>query len=273
MIPLFIFTARQILSQRRTLAIGALLAFPAAVVMLVRTFADDFSARDAWETFHGAMLFLVLMLILPLVCMLHGNSLIGAEVEQRTFIYLATRRMRRATVLVVRFLASTLVLTALFELAVTALYFCVVSGMVLSHAAPAERGTIAWDAARDLRCYLAIVPFAIAAYLAVFTTFSLTFGRPIAFSITYIALVELVVGNLPLPARVYTLNHQIRATLYRDMPQINRMLEVPPAILADVFPAGGSGAWHLLAVVAVMLTLSSILISFRELAPPRVARE
>ncbi len=126
---LFLFTFRQVLLERKVLLSVLLFLIPAALGFLVRSLENAESAHDLWERYHGPMNWLLLTLIIPIVCMLYGTALIGAEVESRTLVYLITRRLRRGTVLLVRFVAVALVITLLSE-AATLLHFAVAFGRV-----------------------------------------------------------------------------------------------------------------------------------------------
>ncbi len=196
MLALFFFTIRQIFGQRKLWLTAAMLLFPAAVVLLVRGTGGAHQARHQWEMYHVLMQFVMITGLMPLVCLLYGTALIGAEVEQRTLVYLTTRRLRRATVLLVRFVATWLALSALFAAAMLALHLCVTLRPAVE---PEWRPMQAWQPWNDFRVYVAIAPAGAAGFLAVFTTIGLIFGRPLIVSVIYTVLFELVLGNLPLP--------------------------------------------------------------------------
>ncbi len=198
MLALFGFTIRQILGQRKLWLAAAILLFPAAVVVLVRSVGGGQALRHLWGMYQVLMQFVLVMALMPLVCLLYGAGLVGAEVEQRTLVYLTTRRLRRASVLLVRFAATWIVLTVLFALAMLALHYCVTAGFETTITSARGR---AWQPWRDLCCYLAISPAGTAGFLAVFTTISLIFPRPLIASVIYVAIFELLLGNLPVPVR------------------------------------------------------------------------
>jgi ABC-2 type transport system permease protein len=264
------FTLRQILGQRKLWLAIAILLFPAAVVVLVRSVGGEHATRDVWEMYHVLMQFVLLMLLMPLVALLYGTALIGAEVEQRTLAYLTTRRLHRGSVLLIRFAATWLVLSALFALAMLALHACV----TLHAAVNAVPGTrTAWEPAHDLGFYLALAPAGAAAFLAVFTTISLLASRPLIVSAIYVAVFELVLGNLPAPVRRLSISHPLRQFLAAHIPGGRELYQLPAPIVAEIYPAGHTGIWTLLAVTAVLLAAALALMTFRELVPARVSRD
>lgn len=282
MAALFWFTVRQMFLQRKIWLTAGLLAFPAAVVLLVRNFAGQMTADDVYESYHGPMQFLVFMLIMPLVCMLYGTALIGAELEQRTLVYLTTRRLRRATVLLVRFAATWVALTLMFQLGMLALHVCTVGGVDLTtdvsaadNPNPGQRSfpAGAWQPWHDLGCYLAVAPAGVAGFVAMFTALSLLTRRSLMLSIVYFIMFELTLGNLPLSARRFTITHQLRQMMVSTMPDIRRFYGLPAELAERLHPAGATGTWTLIGVVVVLLSIASILMTFRELVPTKVGRE
>lgn len=268
MIALFWFTARQVLVQRKILLAVALLLFPAAMAVLVRNLAGERTAREIWMMYHVLMQFTMFSLLMPLVCMLYGTSLIGAEVEQRTLIYLTTRRLRRITVLLVRFAATWVVLSALFGLGVLALHGGMITGQDLSGG-----NADWWQPANDLSCYLALAPAAAAGFLAVFTTLSLVFGRPLLISAIYLLVFELMLGNMPLSIRRLSISHPLRQTMVNKMPRIERLYDFPKDMEELIYPAGANGTLTLMITVAALLAVASVLIRTRELVPSKVSRD
>jgi len=264
------FTLRQILGQRKLWLTIAILLFPAAVVVLVRSVGGGRATRDVWEMYHVLMQFVLLMLLMPLVALSYGTALIGAEVEQRTLAYLTTRRLRRGSVLLIRFAATWLVLSALFALAMLALHICVTLHVGVG-AVPGTR--IVWEPTRDLGFYLALAPAGAGAFLAVFTAISLLFSRPLIVSAIYLAVSELVLGNLPAPVRRLSVSHPLRHFLAEHIPGGRQLYQLPAPILADIYPAGETGLWSLLAITVVLLAAALILMTFRELVPARVSRD
>ena len=113
-LALFNFTMRQTLLHRRVWLAVLILAAPCVLHVAIRAVAPPIDEpQDMWEVYHVSALFLLMSVLIPLVCMVYGTALVGADVEAGTMVYLITRRMRRATVLLVKFVATSLVLAVL----------------------------------------------------------------------------------------------------------------------------------------------------------------
>ena len=81
-IALFNFTVRQTLLHRRIWLALLILASPSALHFIIRMLAPPMdNAQEMWEMFHVTMHFMVMLMLVPLVCMVHGVSLVGADVE------------------------------------------------------------------------------------------------------------------------------------------------------------------------------------------------
>ena len=272
-IALFGFTIRQTLLSRKIWLTVLLLAAPCALLLVVRNVAPPIDkARTLWEMYHVLVQFLLLMGLVPLICMVHGTSLIGAEVEAGTIVYLITRRMRRATVLLVKFVATALVLTMLCEAGMVSLHLCALAGRdmtsLLAHSSYAD-----WNPSADLYYYLRVIPLAVLSFLAVFSLIGLLTTRPLAISVFYFVTVELILSNIPIRAKVYSLMHQLRVTIAGAIPRVSDLYELPPDLRAELYPQGATAVPELLGIVLVALVLSSVLMRLRELRPAKVSRE
>jgi ABC-type transport system involved in multi-copper enzyme maturation permease subunit len=275
MAALFWFTVRQVLWQRKIWLTLALLAGPCALMLVIRHFESDPGPEDAWERLHVSIQFMIFMLVVPLICMLHGVSLIGSEVDGRTLVYLLTRRLRRPTVLLVRFAAVSLVLTALVVLGITGQYFCALGGVEVSSGSGGATGPVPdnWQPAGELWTYLGTVPLAVAAFMGIFTLFGLLTARPLAASMIYLVLVEVFNSNMPLGMRAYSVSHQLRMTWYSSIPNLSVLYELPSDLASRVFPPGSSGTANLCSVLLITLVLACVLMTTRELVTAKLAGE
>jgi ABC-type transport system involved in multi-copper enzyme maturation permease subunit len=277
MAALFWFTIRQSLRLRKLWFVLLVLVGPCALALLIRHFEVTNRLEDVWKLYHIPMLFLFFMIGLPMVCMLYGSSLIGSEVDGRTLGYLTTRRMRRETVLLVRFAAGWLLLTVLAQLAVAAFHLCNLVGSDIDrlNAVAGAAGDRPWEPWRDLFCYLRVVPFAVAAFLAVFTLLSLILRRPLIISLAYLVFLEMVVSNAPLKAQIYTITHQLRQMLKVSIP--NLLDAFPPfrsrAVIESLYPPGATGSISLIIVVVAALALACVAMRTRELVPAKTGRD
>ncbi len=276
MVALFWFTIRQCLRGRRLWLVALLLAGPCSLALLLRNFEPPGGVVETWEAYHSAMLSLMFMAVLPLLCMLYGSALIGSEVEARTLVYLVTRRMRRATVLLVRFTATALVLVALFGVAVLAFHLCAVVGLdvkALNTAGGLSSGQ-AWQPWSDLLGYFGALPLGVVAFLAVFTLVSLLTSRSLTISTMYIVIVEIVLSSLPVGAQVYTITNQLRRSLATFISRdLLWLVEVPVTLQEELYPVGATGTIPLVMVVLAVMTSCCVLVSRRELAPAKSVRE
>lgn len=272
-VALFSFTIRQTLVNRKIWLTVLILAAPCALALLIRNFAPSMDrARELREMYHITAQLLLMSVLVPLVCMVHGAALIGADVDAQTITYLITRRLRRVTVLLVKFVATGLVVAALCDLAMLVLHVCGLAGRDVASLV-AHSGVAGWVPASDLNHYLVIIPVAVFVYLAVFTLIGLLTARPLAVSVFYLITVELILSNLPLRARVYSVLHHLRVTLVGMMPQAADLYELPRELRQELYPASATALPELIGIVLIALALAAVLITVRELVPTKVSRE
>lgn len=273
LIALFTLTMRQLVLSRKIWLTLLLLAAPCVLMLVIRYFQQpEIHARSLWEAYHISSHFFLITTLVPLVCLVHGTGLIGADVESRTITYLTTRRLRRRTVLLVRFAATVLVLAILCDAAVIALHYCTIGGMDI---ASIVAGTQLqdWNPMTDLGYNLLITPVASACFLAVFSFFGLLFAKPLNVSIIYFILMELTLSNIPIAARVYSISHQLRKTVCGWVPELTALFELPDDLTRELYPLHGSAFLEIGILVLVLLALSAFLMTYRELVPSKLARE
>ncbi len=272
-IALFNFCVRQTLLSRKIWMTLLILAAPCALLLVIRNFAPPVTkAGTLWEMYHVPAHFLLMSLLVPLVCMVHGTALIGADVEARTITYLTTRRMHRATVLLVKFLAAGLVLVVLCDLTMVGIHFCVLAGRdvpaLLPHSNYAD-----WEPVSDLVGYLTTIPLGVLGFLAIFSLIGLLAARPIAVSVVYLVAVELILSSIPARAKVYSLSHHLRVRMSGMMPHVADLYKLPPDLRDELYPQGASALPELFGVIVITLTVSAVLMTVRELVPAKVSRE
>ena len=271
---LFLFTIRQMVRDAKFWAVAAALFLPCALALLIQRFhppINDFA--PAWHLYHGLSQFMFLMGLLPLACMIYGTGLIGSEAESRTIGYLITRRLRRRTVLLTKFVATALVLIVVCGVAAAAIYASVVCRLDWQSLAPKSAALADWNPAQELMVYLNITVLGVIGFLAIFSLIGLLTAKPLAMSVFYMVVVELVIGNLPARARAYSLIHQLRVTAAAAIPRLVELFELPSDLGAQLFPAHGSGVPEVLIVSGAALFLACVLVTARELTPSKVARD
>lgn len=273
MAALFLFTIRQTLSSRKIWLTILLLVAPSVLLLIIRNFAPPIdSARNQWEIYHVFAQFLFIMGLVPLVCMVHGTALIGAEVEARTIVYLITRRMRRATVMLVKFFATAFVLAVACDMAMVGLHYCMLAGRDVP-ALIAGTSYADWNPSQELLCYLYIIPLAVLSFLAIFSFIGLMSARPLAMSVLYLVTVEMVLSNIPVRARIYSLMHQLRVTMAGALPGVSTLYELPRELSQELYHDDASALPQILGIVVVALVLSAILMTNRELVPTKISRD
>lgn len=271
---LFLFTIRQMLRDAKFWAVAAALFLPCALALLIRHFHPPINnLAPAWYLYHGLSQFMFLMGLLPLACMIYGTGLIGSEAESKTIGYLITRRLRRRTVLLTKFAATALVLIAACGVASAAIYACVVFRLDWPSLAPKSAALAHWAPAQELIVYLSVTALGVIGFLAIFSLIGLLTAKPLAMSVLYMVVVELVIGNLPLGARAYSLIHQLRVSAAASIPRLADLFELPSDLGAQLFPTNGSGVPEVLIASAAALVLACVLVSVRELTPSKVARD
>ncbi len=273
LVALFGFTIRQALISRKIWLTLLILAAPSGLLLLIRTFdtpAPD--AKDLWEMYQVPAHILLMSVLVPLVCMVHGTALIAADAEARTITYLITRRMRRATVLLVKFVGTAVVLGVLADLGMISLHFCATAGRDVP--SPVGDAYFAnWNPVTDLWYYLALMPMAVVAFLALFTLIGLLTARPLGVSVVYLIAVELILSNLPVRARIYSLAHQLRVAAAGFIPRLTDLYELPPKLREELYPPDATAIPQLLAIIVIALVAAALLMTVRELIPTRVSRE
>ena len=270
---LFWHTVHQTLFQRKIWPTLLLLAVPCAVILLIGQFDPQ---SGFWRRFHFPTILLLVSVVIPLVGMLYGTALIGSEVEGRTLVYLLTRRQRRATVLLVRFAATAIVLTLLLELGALAAFGCALRGpqiQVMTMEGVSKAVPLSWPPWGAVGCYLYVIPFATVAFLAVFAVIGLFFSRPLGVSIGYFVVVELITGNVPLRVQVYTISHYLRASLFQAEPGLIEFYEYPREIAEQLYPPGWTGISELVMIALGAFLVAAVLVTIRELVPAKITRE
>ncbi len=268
---LFWFSFRQALLQRRIWPSVLILACAPGIIGLVRYFDPE---SGVWERYHRVMQFALLAFAVPLVCMLHGAELLGSEVEARTIVYLLTRRLRRATVLVIRFLATWLALSLLIELTAIAAFAAGFAGLDIAQvSAPRAPHYRAWQPWHDFSVYLAVLPVAAAAFLAVFAFIGLLAARPLILSVVYLVVVELALANVPAGIQKFSVSRHVRAIMFERIPSLFGLHEIPPELRNQLYPPGSNGLVPLALILIGAVAVACFLVTIRELVPAKLARE
>ena len=98
-------------------------------------------------------------------------------------------------------------------------------------------------------------------------------SKPLAAATIYLIVVEVIISNLPLGARVYSISHQLRKNMLVQVPESLRIYELSTELERALFPTGATGTVALAAVIGAALLLGHVLVTRRELVPARASRE
>jgi ABC-2 type transport system permease protein len=266
------FTARQTIFDRKIILTLLLLAGPTGLVLLVRALVPEWQDETLWKRYHAMMMHVLLGGVLPLTSMVHGPALISIEADNGTLVYLLTRRMRRATVLLTRFVATAFVLLVITELAVVACHFAAVGGL------PAEviqRDWAGQSPGSDLIAYMIATVAAVPAFLAIIAAITQATTRSLVASGVYVVIFELALANIPAGARAYSINHHVRRLLISMVPRAREVTGNwhSQELVESLYPKDSSGALTLTLIVVGLLAVSAVLVSQRELLATKVTRE
>ena len=191
---IFLLSLRQLVGKRRTFALVGLSLLPLLVAVVVRT--SDSSA-DPVDPVDNALLNygLIVTTLVPLVTLVLSTTSLGMEIEDGTIVYLLSKPLPRAQVIMAKLVASWL--PAAWLVALSA---------VLS-------GSIALEGSGESSLLLAFVVSSVLgalAYSSVFLLLSLLTSRALVFGLIYVFIWEGIVtglfsGTRTLSIREYTL--------------------------------------------------------------------
>jgi ABC-2 type transport system permease protein len=190
---IFFLTLRQLLGRRRTFALIALALLPLLVALVFRTGNSDTDPVD-W-TANALLNGLVVTTLLPLVTLVLSTTSLGMEIEDGTIVYLLSKPLPRAQVIIAKLAASWL--PAAWLVALSA----------------ALSGSIALQGSGESSLLLAFViatALGALAYSSVFLLLSLLTSRALVFGLIYVFIWESIVtglfsGTRTLSIREYTL--------------------------------------------------------------------
>ena len=191
---IFLLSLRQLLGKRRTFALVGLSLLPLLVAVVVRTSdssADPVSPVDNALLNYG----LIVTTLLPLVTLVLSTTSLGMEIEDGTIVYLLSKPLPRAQVIMAKLAASWL--PAAWLVALSA----------------ALSGSIALEGSGESSLLLAFVVSSVLgalAYSSVFLLLSLLTSRALVFGLIYVFIWEGIVtglfsGTRTLSIREYTL--------------------------------------------------------------------
>ena len=190
---LFRLAFRQLTASRR--ALWALLLAAVPLLMALVTSAQDLSPEGRLEVFSGIYQVLIVGVLLPLVALVVGTSVFGAEMEDGTILYVLGKPVERWRMVLAR-LAAAAVAVALVMVPTT-----LATGLLVVGAGDAS-GLV-------LGATLSVAAGALL-YSAVFIALSLSTRRALVVGLAYVVIWEgtfssIFAGTRALSVRQYTL--------------------------------------------------------------------
>jgi ABC-2 type transport system permease protein len=204
----FVTHLRRSLTSRRTFVCAALVMLPAALAWILALAAPRVTSTDI-ATHLGWLL--LLQVVVPILALLGGTAVVAREIEDRTITFVLTRPVPRAALLIGRWLATAVVLSALVALG---------AGLMLWAAsrttAPVGDDGAALAAARTLSDGVA-VPLLQAAliggavYSAVFAALGVLVEHSMIVGLGYAFVIEGFLANLPGKNQALTIQYYLRS--------------------------------------------------------------
>jgi ABC-2 type transport system permease protein len=189
---IFALSLRQLLGRQRMFALIALSLLPLLVALVFRTGDPDTDPVD-W-TANALLSGLIVTTLLPLVTLVLSTTSLGMEIEDGTIVYLLSKPLSRAQVIVAKLAASWLPAGALVSLSAMSSASIVLQG---------SEPTL-------LLAFVIAVAFGALAYSSVFLLLSLLTSRALVIGLIYVFIwegivTELFAGTRLLSVRQFTL--------------------------------------------------------------------
>lgn len=240
---------------RRLLIALILIALPAVIVMIWRASETrgEFKPDMAYNTIEQNIVFGFLLVILAVV---NGTGVLTQEIEQKTITYLLTRPVPRWRILLMKFLASVLMVIATVWLASVGTAF----------AAYGAGGVGESRLGRDLL----ILPVGALAYSALFLLMATLFNRPLMFGLLFAFGWESWTPNLGgYFGRVSLMSYlRVLAPHPQQEAETVDLSQMARQALSDPNAITPTLAWTTLFVfILVVLALSLLVFSNREYVP------
>lgn len=190
------FTAKQLLSSRRTIVLIALSCLPILIIG-AWMYRPDSSSPSA--LFANIFISIFLQFIVLIISLLYGTSLINSEIANRTISYISTRSLRREELFLYRYVGSLPV-----AFAVTALPIAVCLALLDIH-------TGHLDTLEHLAHYYMILFIGFVAYTAFFAFLGVVVKRPLMAGLLFSFFWEILLANLPGKIPYLTLMFYLRS--------------------------------------------------------------
>jgi ABC-2 type transport system permease protein len=190
-------TARSVLSRRRTLLVLLFVAVPVLLALLARALGanSDVTPNEIAISLGDA---LILRVVLPIVALLFGTAVIGAEIDDGTIVYLLAKPVPRLEIVLAKLLVAEAVTLALV------VPMTLATGLIVLVGAPgADLDIVAGST----------VGVAVGAivYVAIFVAMSVLTSRALVLGLAYVLIWEgflasLFAGTRNLSVREYAVS-------------------------------------------------------------------
>jgi ABC-type transport system involved in multi-copper enzyme maturation permease subunit len=252
---------RDALRPRRLATTLLLVLLPALVGFTWRSLAEE-GRYNPDETYNSIAVNMVFGFILTILCVVHGTNALLREIEGRTIVYLLTRPMPRWRILVVKYLAAWIIVSA------TVCLSAVFLGISLFDLKFGPR------VLPDLR----ILPVGAATYCALFLLLATILPRQLfallfslLFAVGWENLVSVLPGGfarLSVMAHLRVLAPHLKetadATTAGSMDPTKQLLSFEPAVITSLQAWIGMGATTFVALVVALVVFRNREYSPRE---------
>jgi ABC-type transport system involved in multi-copper enzyme maturation permease subunit len=234
--------------SRRSVLLGLLLGVPVILAIAVRLITASNplplinGARLSGPTLFGVVIWMLFVrFIVPVLGVFYGTALIADEVDDKTITYLFTRPVRRASVLLGKYLAYLACVVLLVLPSVVVVYFLVIPiGGRIGESFP------------SLAADLGMLALGLAAYGAVFAYVGARLKRPLITGLVFAFGWETTVLLIPGYLKRLSVAYYLQALVPHAMPQdstVNVLLQAfqdqpsVPVSLIYLFVIIGASLW------------------------------
>jgi ABC-2 type transport system permease protein len=248
----------QMLWSRRSVLLGLLVGAPVVLAAAVRLYAEAGplpvinTSRLNGPTLFGIVIWLLFVrFIVPVLGVFYGTALIADEVDDKTITYLFTRPVRRASILLGKYLAYLACVVLLVLPSVVVVYFLVVPiGGRIGESFP------------SLAADLGMLAIGLAAYGAVFAFVGARIKRPLIAGLVFAFGWESTVLLIPGYLKRLSVAYYLQSLVPHAMPQDSTI-----SVLMQAFqdqPPVWVSLIYLFMIVGLSLWLAGMTIESRE---------
>lgn len=224
---------------RRTLVALVLALFPPIMLALIAFYANLEGDAEVATFYQLVMVFLV-GLVCILALLLRASTNVYTELEERTWVFVATRPRGRIALILGKYLAAF----------ISAMVICLVA-LTLS-VALGDRLGVFNDVIHSWLTLLATFAVAAAAYSAVFSLLGAVFyRRAMVFAAGFTLLFELLLASVPALISRFTIRYHVQELGFR---WVGWFLPFPESDFRITFPQ--QPLWHHILALALITCLS-----------------